>query len=436
MMLQRWKKGITHSEITHKLKKRDRKKRVIFFLFFLLFFLGSTYFFFYYSKPVNSPEVHSVNELKHHVIEGSIDEDGSLYQSLVKNNIPFNWIDLIISQLATFLDFKKLRGGTYRMITDTDGALVKFVFEKSPIEVYKIEKGEKGYIARQKEILLNRYLVKISGKIRSSLYEAMNASGEQDVLALHFAEILAWEIDFYQEVREGDQFQLLVEKLYKGNQFVQYGTIHAVEYQRGNRKIRGFRFGDDYYNEQGHSLRKPFLKAPLRFDRISSRFSYARKHPILGGTRPHLGIDYAAPTGTPVWAVADGTVISVGWAGGFGKQVVIRHQNGYQTYYGHLSRYGPGIRSGVKVRQKQIIGYVGATGMATGPHLDYRLSKDGKFMNPLKTVFPSGVPLKGKDLNEFYPKREEWLFWLTHDTIQQIKLEDVRFPGLQFFSEK
>jgi len=312
-----------------------------------------------------------------------------------------------------------------------EGELVKFVFEKSPTEVYKIEKGDEEYIVRKKEISLDRYLVKVTGEIRSSLYEAMNAVGEQDALTLSFADILAWEIDFYQDLREGDQFKLVVEKLYKGDQFVQYGLIHAVEYRRGERIIRGFRYGDDYYNEEGLSLRKPFLRAPLRFDRISSRYSHARRHPILGGIRPHYGVDYAAPEGTPVWAVADGTVVSVGWSGGFGKLVVLRHRNGYKTYYGHLSRYGPGIKRGTRVRQKQVIGYVGATGLATGPHLDYRLSKDGRFLNPLKEIFPPGHPLQKKDLEEFYQKRDEMLAWLTSDTLSQIKLGETTSGKLQ-----
>ena len=228
--------------------------------------------------------------------------------------------------------------------------------------------------------------MRVEGEIRASLYEAMNAAGEKDPLTISFAEILAWEIDFYQDLREGDLFKVLVEKIYKGDQFIQYGTIRGVEFEQGGKIIRGIWYQGDYYNEEGISLRKAFLKAPLRFDRISSRFSGARRHPILGGVRPHYGVDYAAPVGTPIWAVADGTVVSVGWNGGFGRQVVLRHVNGYKTYYGHLSRYGSGIRRGVRVKQKQIIGYVGTTGLSTGPHLDYRLGKSGRFRNRLSLL--------------------------------------------------
>ena len=160
-------------------------------------------------------------------------------------------------------------------------------------------------------------------------------------------------------------------------------------------------------------MRKAFLKAPLRFNRISSKFSRARRHPILGGLRPHLGVDYAAPPGTPIWAVADGTVTFCGWGDGFGNQIILRHRNGYATYYGHLSGFGHGVRKGVKVRQKQVIGYVGSTGLSTGPHLDYRVSKDGRFRNPLQEVFyPTGIPIEKGEMEAFHRRTDQMLVWL------------------------
>jgi murein DD-endopeptidase MepM/ murein hydrolase activator NlpD len=258
----------------------------------------------------------------------------------------------------------------------------------------------------------------------------VNAAGETDPLAIAFAEILAWEIDFYQDLREGDRFKVLIEKLFKEKQFVQYGTVYGVEYQQGEKVIRGFRYGNDYYDEEGASLRKAFLKAPLRFDRISSRFSGARRHPILGGVRPHYGIDYAAPAGTPIWAVADGIVLSAGRNGGFGKQVVIRHRNGYRSYYGHLSGYGPGIRKGVRVTQKQIIGHVGSTGLSTGPHLDYRLTKDGRVTNPLKEIFPAGDPIGKEELDAFKKIKDEIVTLMMKPGPYEEKLEKGRSWGL------
>jgi murein DD-endopeptidase MepM/ murein hydrolase activator NlpD len=305
-----------------------------------------------------------------------------------------------------------------------EGELVKFIYEASPTEIYEIEKDSEGYAVQRKRVPLESHAVKVVGEIHSSLFEAMEAAGEQDLLTLAFAEILAWEIDFYKDVREGDRFKVVVEKLYKGDQFIQYGPIRAVEYQRGERIIQGIRYKEGYYNEKGISLRRAFLKVPLRFNRISSKFSRARKHPILGGVRPHYGVDYAAPPGTPIWAVADGTVASCGWNGGFGNQVILRHMNGYMTYYGHLSGFAPGIRRGARVGQKQIIGYVGSTGLSTGPHLDYRLAKDGKFRNPLKEVFPAGLAIEKGEMETFHQTRDEMSGWLQGDSPDRKRMED------------
>ena len=398
--------------------KRKRVKRVLLsgsflvglFIMFCLFFIPSTP-----PPPPAAPPAPvppTVQEPQLHTIEGDVKERSTLFKSLSEKNIPLRWIDLIISKLKPYVNFKKIKGGTYHFITDVKGELVKFIYEASPTEIYEIEKDPQGYVAQRKKVSLETHLVKVVGEIRSSLFEAMDAVGEQDPLTIAFAEILAWEIDFYKDVREGDQFKVVVEKIYKGDQFIQYGTIHAVEYQRGEKIIRGMRYKEGYYNEKGISLKKAFLKAPLRFNRISSKFSRARKHPILGGVRPHYGVDYAAPPGTPIWAVADGSVTSCGWNSGFGNQVILRHRNGYMTCYGHLSSYGPGIRKGVRVRQKQIIGYVGSTGLSTGPHLDYRLVKNNQFRNPLKETFPTGLPIEKREMEIFRQRRDEMLVWL------------------------
>ena len=378
--------------------------------------------------PVSPPSEES-RESQYQVIEGRVKDRSTFFQSLTEKKIPLHWIEMIISKLKPYVDFRKIKGGTYRLFTDVKGGLVKFIFEASPTEVYEIEKDSQGYTAQRKEVILETRRVKVVGEIRSSLFEAMDAIGEQDQLVIAFAEILAWEIDFYKDVREGDRFKVVVEKVYKGDQFIQYGPIHALEYQRGEKKIRGIGYQGEYYNENGVSLRKAFLKAPLRFNRISSRFSQARRHPILGGVRPHFGVDYAAPIGTQIWAVADGAVLSCGWGGGFGKQVILRHPNGYRTYFGHLSRYGPGIKRGVRVSQKQIIGYVGSTGLSTGPHLDYRLIKDGRFRNPLKESFPKGIPIKRGEMGEFQKRRDKMIAWLQGDNPYSERVEEVeRFP--------
>ena len=409
--------------------KRKRRKWILlsgsflFGLFLLISFLLTPYT----SSPPSSalPETVSppAQDVQHQTIEGEVKERSTLFKSLSEKNIPLRWIDLIISKLKPYVNFKKIKGGTYRFVTDVKGELVRFIYEASPTEIYEIERNGQGYVAQKQKVLLQTHLTKVVGEIRSSLFEAMDAAGEQDALTLAFAEILAWEVDFYKDLREGDRFKVVVDKIYKGDQFIQYGTLHAVEYQRGEKIIRGIRYKEDYYDEKGISLKKAFLKAPLRFNRISSKFSQARKHPILGGMRPHYGVDYAAPIGTPIWAVAEGTVISSGWNSGFGNQVVLRHMSGYTTCYGHLSRFGPGIRKGTKVRQKQIIGYVGSTGLSTGPHLDYRLVKDGQFRNPLKETFIPGAPIEKKEMEIFGKERDKMLVWLDGESSSSEKTE-------------
>ena len=352
---------------------------------------------------------------EYRIIEGKVEAGKPLFESLSDKNIPPRWIELIIAKLQPHLDFKKMQGGTYRVFVDDRGELAKFVYEEGPVEIYEITQDGTDFVAQRVNVPLETQLVKVTGEIRSSLFEAMEMAGEQDTLTLAFAEILAWEIDFYMDVREGDQFKIVVEKRYKGKEFIDYGTIHAVAYAGQERTITGIRYRDDYYDENGRSLKRAFLKSPLRFNRISSRFSRSRRHPILGGLRPHYGVDYAAPVGTPVWAVGDGKVVSCGWNEGYGKQVVLRHMNGYMTHYGHLSRFGPSIRNGKQVEQKQVIGYVGSTGLSTGPHLDYRLAKDGQFRNPLKETFSTGIPVTQGEMDIFLKRRDEVLAWLRGD---------------------
>lgn len=248
------------------------------------------------------------------------------------------------------------------------------------------------------DVLTRRYetrVATVAGTIDSSLFGAIEDAGEADQLALDLADIYAWDVDFNTEIQRGDSFRVAVEKLSLEGAFARYGRILAAEFVRGDRVLRAFRHegagGAGYYDAQGRPLRKAFLRSPLRFTRISSRFSRSRLHPILHVRRAHLGVDYAAPLGTPVAAAADGVVSASGWIGGYGRTVKIRHANGYATLYGHLSRID--VRPGQRVAQGARIGAVGATGIATGPHLDYRMSRNGQFVDPLRLESPRAEPV-------------------------------------------
>ncbi len=224
-------------------------------------------------------------------------------------------------------------------------------------------------------------------------------------IALELSDIYAWDIDFSSDIQNGDLVKIILEELWVTEVFKGYGNILAAEFINDGKTYKAYRFENDgyidYYDSNGKSLQKTLLRSPLKFKYISSGFSKRRLHPILRVYRPHLGVDYAAPTGTPVSAAGDGTVIFTGYRGQNGKLVIIRHRRGFETYYGHLSRILRKIRRGTKVSQGDIIGYVGSTGLATGPHLDYRIKQNGKFVNPLKIQLPRGKSIPKKLMAEF-----------------------------------
>jgi murein DD-endopeptidase MepM/ murein hydrolase activator NlpD len=237
------------------------------------------------------------------------------------------------------------------------------------------------------------YTCVINGIIMSSLSEQMYECGVSDVITGKFADIFAWDINFFTDPRKGDVFQIVFEQKYAEGKKAGYGDILAARYTTGKKTFYAFGFKDSsdkvmrYYDENGKAVQKEFLKAPLRFSRISSGFTYNRRHPVLGIVRPHLGIDYAAPTGTPVAAAADGKVVFAGWKGGYGNYIELSHGGAYVTTYGHLSRIM--ARSGSRVSQGETIGLVGSTGLSTGAHLDYRMRQGSAYVNPNTISLPS-----------------------------------------------
>lgn len=288
---------------------------------------------------------------------------------------------------------------------DAAGAVVALTYAPSAWQRFEGRAINGEWRAQRVDVQPEVRLELREGRIEQSLWDAVESGAVDAQTILDLVGIFESDFDFANDAQPGDSFRLLVESRYADGKFVEIGRILAARYETDDERLTGVAFEVDgrlnFYGPEGESLKKTFLRSPLQFTRISSGFTHRRPHPVLGGVRPHLAIDYAAPTGTPVWAVADATVVSAGRKGGNGIQVVLRHRSGYKTYYNHLSRVARGIRAGVRVRQKAVIGYVGSTGLSTGPHLDYRVSVNGRFVNPLSERFLPGDPVPAARRAEF-----------------------------------
>jgi murein DD-endopeptidase MepM/ murein hydrolase activator NlpD len=351
------------------------------------------------------------------VTKGVIESGRSLSTSLRSQGVESSAIHLIAREMKPVFNFRRSRpGDRYRLGQDPDGRVLDFRYTTSPDKSYYLAWEGSRYVVREEATLLKAQVAKASGVVESSLYEAIKALGEQTQLANDFADIFAWNIDFSRNVRPGDDFQILYERLYRTDDdgvevYVKPGRILAARYRGGVGDHSVVYYEDEdgqgaYYRPDGSSIERAFLVAPLKFSRITSSFSNARRHPILKVVRPHRGIDYAASPGTPLWAVVEGTVIFRGWAGASGNLVKIKHANGYVSYYAHLARFEPGIRVGQQVSQKQTIGYVGQTGLATGPHVCFRVQKNGRYVNPLNITGPAGSPITAGDWASFKARRD------------------------------
>jgi murein DD-endopeptidase MepM/ murein hydrolase activator NlpD len=283
---------------------------------------------------------------------------------------------------------------------DTAEEVTDITYWRSPIERYELSRADGDWRLQAVRVPVETRIAALAGRLQDSLFASMDRLGEGPALAAGFVGLFEWDFDFAADSLPGDRFRLLVEKRYGAGEFLGYGDILVAQYRSAGRTpLTSVAFADGqgrtaHYDAAGRSVRKMFLRAPLDFTQVTSGFSHARLHPILGGTRPHLAIDYGAPTGTPVRAVADGAVLAAGWSGGNGISVTIRHARGYETMYNHLS--AANVRVGERVRQRQVIGRVGATGLATGPHLDYRVKKNGQFVNPLGEKFIPGEPVSAR----------------------------------------
>lgn len=340
------------------------------------------------------------------VIKDYIKRNQNLSEILSEYGVDYSVIDLIARKSRATFDVRKIRAGnTFTLLCTNDSAseVSFFIYESSPVDYVVFDlRDTVNILLGEKEV--KKKISKASGKIESSLWNAMVDNNTNPNLANDLSEIYAWTIDFF-GIQKGDRYKVIYEELFVDGKSIGTGKVLSSWFKHYDKDFYAFYFVHDtiadYFDDSGNSMRRTFLKAPLRFRRISSRFSHSRLHPILKVRRPHHGVDYAAAIGTPVHAVGDGVVIKVAWSGGAGRMVKIKHNGTYTTAYLHLSRYGKGIKTGVHVKQGDVIGYVGSSGLSTGPHLDFRFYRNGKAIDPLKVESPPANPVDSAYLDIF-----------------------------------
>jgi murein DD-endopeptidase MepM/ murein hydrolase activator NlpD len=326
-------------------------------------------------------------------------------------------IQVLYDQVKPVFDLRRLRTGQdLRLYADPSGAVVRLEYDVDELNYLTVEKREDIFRAGLNARPIETTTGMIWGSIDESPILAFSRLGEEDSLALSFADLFGWDVDFYIDIRPGDSFKVIFEERYLQGKFIGYGHILAAELINQGRRLQAFFYVSPdtqrpgHYDAEGKSLEKEFRKSPIKWARITSRFSSSRLHPIHKVYRAHYGVDYAAPIGAQVQATADGTVTFAGWNGSSGRMVRIRHKNAYETMYLHLRSFGPGIRSGARVKSGEVVGYVGSSGDSTGPHLDYRITRNGSYLNPLSAKFDPVEPLREEHLGEFKRTIEKYRF--------------------------
>ena len=301
------------------------------------------------------------------------------------------------------LDF--LKPGDAIKLTHEDGAIFELTRKVSDTQTLKVVRADSGFAAQMIPNEVQTRIRPARGRIESSRFQAAEAADMSDVIALKLADVFAWDIDFVLDIREGDSFTAVYEQIYEDGRRVRDGEILAAEFVNDGKVYRAVRYAEGaragYYTPAGQPMRKTFLRAPVEFTRVSSGFNPRRLHPILNRIRGHMGTDYAAPAGTPVHAAAAGRVSFAGTRGGYGNVIILGHSDGVSTLYGHLSRFAARLSTGARVQQGDVIGYVGMTGLATGPHLHYEYLVNGVHRNPQSLRLPGGVPLPAAAMGEF-----------------------------------
>jgi len=348
------------------------------------------------------------------IVEGVVEKNESLGKILrSRAKLSASAADELIRAVAPVFDLKALRvGQPYKIVVGDDGRVDAFELTVSKTVTVRVERDPStDELAGKKDEAATRIEVReIGGRIDSSLYAAIKTAGEDGALVSFFVDVFAYDIDFYNDTRDGDTFKVVIEKEYKDQEFLRYRRILAAEYAGNAGTFQAFlwtppgREGKSsarYWDGKGQSIEKSMLKTPLKFSRVSSGFNPKRMHPVLHTTRGHFGTDFAAPTGTPVWAAADGVIVQRGPAGGAGNMVTIRHDNGLTTLYMHLSKFAGGQKVGSRVAAKTVIGYVGTTGLSTGPHLHFGVKKNGAYVDFQKLAPTRSGSVGKKDLPAF-----------------------------------
>lgn len=314
---------------------------------------------------------------------------------------------LLLSPDAHALNTQLLPGHIVEIKSNIEGKLLYLEYELDEENILVAGLTNTGYVIATKKLVLENHQILKSAVIRDTLFGATDDAGIPDQIAIQIADILSSEIDFYQDLHPGDRFHVIYEAFYNAGEMMKTGNVLAVEFVNNGQTYQAIRYGEAagkyaYYTPEGKSLHKTFLRSPLEYTRISSSFSAGRYHPILQRIRAHQGVDMAAPTGTRIKAAGDGVVAFMGKKGGYGNVVVLNHPNGISTVYGHMSRFSDAIRKGDTVNQADIIGYVGMTGMATGPHLHYEFLVNGSHRDPMKITLPTSVPMDANFKTAFH----------------------------------
>jgi len=364
------------------------------------------------------------------VIRDKVRKNQFLSEILRSYNVDYEKIDLLVKRSILIFDLRKIKAGnnyTVLCANDSLNEVEYFIYEISPASFVVFDLRDSVHVhTGEKEV--ESAVKTTSGIISTSLWNAMMDNNTDPGLASGLSEIFAWTVDFF-GIQKGDSYKVIYEERFVEGKSIGIGKIHSAVFDCEGRPFYAFYYiqdsTGDYFDEKAQNLRRAFLKAPLQFKRISSRYSHNRMHPILKVRKPHQGVDYAADYGTPVLTVGDGTVVFAGKSGGAGNMVKVRHNGTYTTAYLHLSGFGRGIKRGTHVHQGDVIGYVGSTGRSTGPHLDFRFYQNGDPIDPLKVKSPPAEPVKSQNLGEFYKLMQE-----SKSKLDSLSLPDIKkMPG-------